>query len=82
MGLEGYSNAPKPDSGRLKRISEMIIPFGEHRDKRVDEVPIGYLQWIAREPAKSFIFKSVQFWVREYLKDPRIQKRIETEEKN
>lgn len=82
MGLEHYSNASSDkDKERLKRIARMIIPFGtEHKGKQLDKCPAEYLVWIAgvKNPS-GFTFKSVQFWVREYLKYPEIKTRIEQE---
>ena len=82
MGLESYSNVSNnKDKERLKRISAMIIPFGTtHKGKRLDEVPAKYLIWLANvKKPKGFTFRSVQKWVREYLKYPEIKARIDAE---
>jgi hypothetical protein len=41
---------PPYTDGEAKWFGGTTMPFGEHRGKRVDEVPMSYLLWLDKQP--------------------------------
>ena len=59
---------PRPMSDEeIREFGRSSMPFGVHCGKRIDNVPIEYLDWLLGDAAE-FIRK-----VRQYLNSPRIQ---------
>jgi uncharacterized protein (DUF3820 family) len=63
-------------SDELEQLSKTVMPFGKHKGKTFDEVPLTYLDWLVgqnlREPLKSKL--------EEYLAHPLIARELESEE--
>lgn len=55
------------NDAELREFGRSTMPFGVHLGKRIDNVPIEYLDWLLGNAAE-FLVK-----VRQYLNSPRIQ---------
>ncbi|HWB00980.1 MAG TPA: hypothetical protein VG713_20955, partial [Pirellulales bacterium] len=63
---------PEPmGDNAAKAFGETKFPFGAHRGKRIDEVPLSYLVFVADDNA----FRQQ---LRRYLRSPRIQREMES----
>ena len=51
----------------IREFGKSTIPFGVHIGKRIDNIDLGYLDWLLGESSE-FVGK-----LRQYLADPRIQ---------
>lgn len=40
------------DKADFKAASEMVLPFGKHKGKRISEVPQDYVEWLAKQPPR------------------------------
>lgn len=43
---EASNPSPNPLPIPIARLGALLMPFGEHRDKPLDEVPLDYLHWL------------------------------------
>ena len=63
-----------------KKLDNVIIPFGKHKDQPLDRVPLSYLEWLVNtdwlEGSNPALYKAVC----KYLNDPVIKREQESEE--
>lgn len=64
--------------GRLSN-KDFVLSFGEHKGKRLDDVPLLYLDWLVGE---DWLHEETKRIVSEYLSEPVIKKELEKELEN
>lgn len=53
---------------RSKSLSKMPVYFGMHKGKRLEEVPLSYLEWVLRETPTNKSFRKFKKQVGEFLR--------------
>lgn len=69
--LPGATTAPQPDTidDKISReIGKMLVTVGKHKGKKIDEIPMDYLEWIVDNWKDEWGDK-----IRQYLESPRIK---------
>ena len=57
-------------------LKNAVIPFGEHKGERLDEVPLKYLDWLL---GQDWVFDDLKRKIRKYLEDPAIARELDRE---
>lgn len=55
---------------------DYILKFGMHKDKRLEDVPLLYLDWLI---GLNTLYPDTKRTIEKYLDDPAIQKELEIE---
>ena len=63
-----------------RKVDNVIIPFGKHKDKPLNEIPLSYLSWLISNDWFEGQFYELYRAVARYLNDPAIQRELESEE--
>lgn len=62
----------------MSKLDDVIIPFGKHKGKRLDDTPLLYLEWLGgQKPTHHYLFFRL---LQAYLKEPVIVRELEKEE--
>ncbi len=59
----------------MSRWSKYVLPFGKHKGKPLDEVPLLYLDWLVGQEVKGFL----GMILKEYLNGPTIKAQLDKE---
>lgn len=57
-------------------IDKTKIPFGKHKGKPLDQVPLRYLDWLL---SQEWLFADLKQKITKYLKDPAIAQELQRE---
>lgn len=57
-------------------MSNIIMPFGKYLNKRLDDIPLKYLDWLI---GQSWLSDPLKTDIEEYLDNPVIQRALEAE---
>ena len=75
MAFFPVKQEPEPEI-TFQEAANFVMPYGEHKDKKLDDIPLRYLDWAYGEFE---IGSEVQRHIEVYVTDPHIAKMIEDE---
>jgi uncharacterized protein (DUF3820 family) len=60
----------------MSRPDDFVMPFGKYKGKKLDEIPLTYLDWLL---GKVELYPETKRAIKEYLTDPVIARELEQE---
>lgn len=60
----------------LDELSDVVMPFGKHRGKKLDDVPLKYLDWLI---GQKWLHGDLRECIEQYLEFPVIAQELEKE---
>lgn len=69
FGQSEMNDVAQPSLTPIARLGATVMPFGGHKGKTLDEVPLAYLDWLCRSQEEFYRD------LRAYLKHPELESR-------
>lgn len=59
-----------------ENVADFIVPFGAHQGKTLENIPLGYLDWLI---GQKWLKSDTKEIIEEYLSDPVIKRELEAD---